>query len=84
MSNRSRLDDWKHRIRMVYSGDRPVEYSVHFYRLDNSGWYDELRYDSHEIRKGKEVFAPHLHLKLRSGFKLTTEQCVEEIEYILQ
>jgi hypothetical protein len=45
-----------------------IEYKVHFYRKTN-GWYDEVRYDSHEIRKGRKVLAPHLHVKLATPFK---------------
>jgi len=30
---------------------------------------DEIRYDSHEIKRGRKVLAPHLHLKLATPFK---------------
>jgi len=45
-----------------------IEYKIHFYRKTN-GWYDEVRYDSHEIKKGRKTLAPHLHLKLATSFK---------------
>lgn len=45
-----------------------IEYKIHFYRKTN-GWYDEVRYDSHEIKKGRKALAPHLHLKLKTPFK---------------
>ena len=45
-----------------------IEYKIHFYRKMD-GWYDEVRYDSHEIKKGRKVLAPHLHLKLATLFK---------------
>ncbi len=45
-----------------------IEYKVHFYRKID-GWYDEVRYDSHEIKKGRKILAPHLHLKLVTPFK---------------
>jgi hypothetical protein len=45
-----------------------IEYKIHFYRKTN-GWYDEVRYDSHEIKKGRKTLAPHLHLKLATPFK---------------
>jgi len=45
-----------------------IEYKVHLYRKTN-GWYDEIRYDSHEIKKGRKVLAPHLHLKLATPLK---------------
>jgi len=45
-----------------------IEYKIHFYRKTN-GWYDEVRYDSHEIKKGRKTLTPHLHLKLTTPFK---------------
>jgi len=45
-----------------------IEYKIHFYRKTN-GWYDEVRYDSHEIKRGKKLLAPHLHLKISTPFK---------------
>jgi hypothetical protein len=45
-----------------------VEYKIHFYRKLNGG-YDEVRYDSHEIRRGRKMLAPHLHIKLGTPFK---------------
>jgi hypothetical protein len=45
-----------------------IEYKIHFYRKTN-GWYDEGRYDSHEIKKRRKTLAPHLHLKLATSFK---------------
>jgi hypothetical protein len=45
-----------------------IEYKIHFYRKTN-GWYDEVRYDSHEIKKGRKMPAPHLHVKLATPFK---------------
>ena len=70
-------------ISVAYEEDKPVEYSVHFYRFHESGWYDEIRYDSHETRKGRETLAPHFHLKLRSAFKDSPDRCVEEIRRII-
>ena len=49
-----------------------IEYKVHFYRKTN-GWDDEVRYDSHEIKRGRKVLAPHLHIKLATPFKDTQE-----------
>jgi hypothetical protein len=45
-----------------------IEYKIHFYRKTN-GWYDEVRYDSHEIKKGRKTLTPHLHVKLTTPFK---------------
>ena len=49
------------------SGD-VIEYKIHFYRKTD-GWYEEVRYDSHEIKKGRKTLAPHLHVKLATPFK---------------
>ena len=49
------------------SGD-VIEYKIHFYRKAD-GWYDEVCYDSHEIRRGRKTLAPHLHMKLGTPFK---------------
>ena len=49
-----------------------IEYKIHFYRkLD--GWYNEVRYDSHEIKRGRKALAPHLHMKLATPFKDSPE-----------
>ena len=53
-----------------------VEYKIHFYRKLNGG-YDEIRYDSHEIRRGRKTLAPHLHMKLGTPFKDSQEGEVE-------
>lgn len=45
-----------------------IEYKIHFYRKTN-GWYDEVRYDSHEIKRGRKFASPHLHVKLATAFK---------------
>ena len=45
-----------------------IEYKMHFSRKTN-GWYDEVRYDSHEIKRGRKTAAPHLHVKLATPFK---------------
>lgn len=58
-----------------------IEYKIHFYRrLD--GWYDEVRYDSHEIRRGRKTLAPHLHMKLATPFK-DSPQGEEELKRII-
>jgi len=63
-------DDWK--CLNVTVSDKEsnavIEYKVHFYRKTN-GWYDEVRYDSHEIKRGRKVLAPHLHVKLATPIK---------------
>ena len=61
-----------------------MEYSIHFYRERGSGdWYDEIRYDSHEARKGHIEIASHLHMKLMSSFKPNPIGAVEEIKSVI-
>ena len=58
-----------------------IEYKIHFYRKIN-GWYDEVRYDSHEIKRGRKTASPHLHLKLATTFKDSTT-AEEELKRII-
>ena len=61
-----------------------ARYTINFYRRDGAtDWYDEIRYDSHEIRKEKDAQAPHFHMKLRSAFKGDDNLAVEEIQSII-
>jgi hypothetical protein len=76
-------NDWRIRIsRSVDEDGRLLRYTVHFDRKLN-GWYDEIRYDSFEVRSGKRLDAPHLHLKIHSSFK-TVEAGVAEIREIIE
>ena len=68
---------------MAHEDGKLVEYTIAFYRMHESGWYDEIRYDSHEEKKGRDVLAPHFHMKLRCGFKDLPERGVEEIRRII-
>lgn len=58
-----------------------IEYKIHFYRKSDRG-YDEVRYDSHEIRRGRKIFAPHLHMKLATSFK-DPNRAEDELEQII-
>ena len=58
--------------------------SPSFYRHKaGTDWYDEVRCDSHEMRKGKDTQAPHFHMKLRSAFKTNDAIAIEEIRSII-
>jgi hypothetical protein len=59
-----------------------IEYKIHFYRKTN-GWDDEVRYDSHQIKRGRKTLAPHLHLKVASAFKNSNE-AEEELKMIIE
>ena len=59
-----------------------IEYKIHFCRKAN-GWYDEVRYDSHEIKRGRKVASPHLHVKTSTPFK-GSQQGEEELKKIIE
>lgn len=59
-----------------------IEYKIHFYKKTD-GWYDEVRYDSHEIKKGRKILAPHLHMKLATPFK-DSKKGEEELRRIIE
>ena len=70
------------RIDMDSTG-RVVRYTINFYRKRKAdGWYDEVRYDSHELRKGRDIQSPHFHMKLHSSFKNDVD-AVEEIKGLI-
>ena len=76
-------EDWNYKVRMRLGSDgSAVKYSIHFYR-HGDGWFDEIRYDSHEHRHGQTVIAPHFHLKLRSAFKSDADAAVEQIKSMI-
>ncbi len=77
--------DWKYIRRIDFDAEGKVaRYTINFYRSGRTAdWYDEIRYDSHEIRRGKDTLAPHFHMKLRSGFKGDANAAVEEIQSII-
>ena len=58
-------------------------YSIAFYRQLEAGWYDEIRHDSHEVKRGRATIAPHFHMKLRCGFKDSPERGIEAIKRII-
>ncbi|HEU4340548.1 MAG TPA: hypothetical protein VFU31_03165 [Candidatus Binatia bacterium] len=77
-------NDWKCLnvvVRDKASGEA-IEYKIHLYRKSN-GAYDEVRYDSHEINRGRKVAAPHFHLKLVTSFK-DSKQGEEELKKIIE
>jgi len=75
---------WRCLHRADYDGERLVKYRIVFYRKGGPGdWYDEIRYDSHEVRHGRRVFAPHLHIKIASAPKEDVEAAIAELERIV-
>ena len=76
-------DNWKDRVRVQYQDGKLTKYSIAFYRMHESGWYDEIRLDSHEMKKGRKTLAPHFHMKLHCGFQDLPEHGVERITRVI-
>lgn len=75
--------EWQYDVETRYEDNRLAWCSVAFYRPHESGWYDEVRYDSHEWKKGVNILAPHLHMKIRCAFKDSVDEGVEELKSII-
>lgn len=60
-----------------------TRYTLNFYR-QRGNWYDQIRYDSHEQKRGQSVAAPHFHMKMKSEFKPDTGKAVDEIKEIIE
>lgn len=73
---------WNYYRRLDFEEGKVTKYTIHFYRQEG-GWYDEIRYDSHDRTRGKTVVAPHFHLKIQSPFKNDADAAVEEIKRII-
>ncbi|PYV16575.1 MAG: hypothetical protein DMG07_07560 [Acidobacteria bacterium] len=74
--------DWRYTAKALVVDRRAVRYSLAFYR-QRGDWYDEIRYDSHERKRGRDVPAPHFHMKLRSGHKDSVDEAIEDIKAII-
>ena len=80
----STFGDWSYVIRVDRaSGGNVTRYTINFYR-QRGNWYDQIRYDSHEQKRGQSVLAPHFHMKIGSAFKPDTGKAVEEIKEIIE
>jgi hypothetical protein len=75
---------WNAKSRVAYADDKVVRYSILYLRMHEDGWYDEVRYDSHDRTRGGFQQAPHLHVKLRSAFKSDTRIAEAEILGIIE
>jgi hypothetical protein len=75
--------EWKYIKRLVMEDGKVAQYSISFYREGADGWYDEVRYDSHDRRRGRKVLAPRSHIKLGTAFKGEAGRAVEELREII-
>ena len=72
-------ESWQLYLKDEYVDGKLAEYNIAFSKKHGSGWYDEIRFDSHEKRNGRYVLAPHFHIKLRCELKDSVERGVEDI-----
>ena len=66
-----------------YVDGKPAEYSIAFFKKHEGGWYDEIRYDSHEKKKGRKILAPHFHVKFRCELKDSVERVVVDVHHFI-
>ena len=81
---RSSYGPCTHRHRIFFDEEnKPAKYSLQVRRRHPDGWYDEIRYDSHQTRQNKEFLSPHFHMKIRSGFKHDAGKALEQIQLFI-
>jgi len=78
------ISDWRGMTRADYENGRLERYSIVYLRKHVDGWYDEIRYDSHDRTRGRNQVAPHFHIKVRSSFKSDTGLAEQEIRDIIE
>lgn len=84
MPRSSTYGDWTYECDISFVDGKPVRYSLDFQRQYPDGWYDEIRFDSHDRRRRSGRFlAPHFHLKVRSPFKADSDRALEEVKAII-
>jgi hypothetical protein len=74
---------WQYKARVEFENNQVLWYSISFYRSREGGWYDEIRYDSHDRVKGRRGLAPHFHMKMRSALKHDGYRAIQEIKDII-
>jgi spermidine synthase len=74
---------WQYEARVEVVNERVLRYSIAFYRPREGGWYDEIRYDSHDRAKGQRRLAPHFHMKIKSALKRDGFRAIQEIKDII-
>ncbi|MFC1715662.1 hypothetical protein ACFL6S_18490 [Candidatus Poribacteria bacterium] len=73
---------WKYSAR-IRTTDDDVECYLSFHKeVEGRDWYDEVRYDSHERKRGQRLELPHYHIKLRGDYKTPGEAEADLIRII--
>ena len=74
---------WRYSARTVRSGAVVDEFYLSFYKqVPGRDWYDEVRYDSHESKRGRKIELPHFHIKVRGNLK-SPEQAIADVKHII-
>jgi hypothetical protein len=77
-------ENWKTAARVVHVDGKVQRYSIVCLRTNDDGWYDEVRYDSHDRTRGRYRMAPLFHMKVRSSFKDDTAGAETELRDIIR
>jgi len=73
---------WKYSAR-IKRHEGTAECYISFYKqMEDRDWYDEVRYDSHERKRGKRLELPHFHVKLHGSLK-DSEQVELDLKKII-
>ena len=74
---------WRYSARILIDGRTAPECYLSFYRkVEGRDWYDEVRYDSHERKRGKRMQLPHFHIKVRGRVK-PSDQAEADLRQII-
>ncbi len=61
--------DWQYDANVVVGRSPETELYLSFHRrVPGRDWYDEVRYDTHERRRGRRLKLPHYHVKIRGDY----------------
>ena len=56
---------WRYSARIKRQEDTTECYLSFYKQMEDRDWYDEVRFDSHERKRGKRTELPHFHVKLQ-------------------
>lgn len=60
---------WQYVAKVMIGRSSEPEFYLSFHRqVLGRDWYDEVRYDSHEVKRRKRLKLPHYHVKIRGDY----------------
>jgi hypothetical protein len=75
--------EWQYVAKVVVGRSIAPEIYLSFFRqVPGRDWYDEVRYDSHEVKRRKRLKLPHYHIKLRGDYR-EREEAEESLKQII-